>query len=76
MTARKRRESAQDIPIAVNAFDGNSLEDSRIVDTADLVAYTPGLNGQSYQGTDVVFAFRGFGTIVEVRETFGLQGGF
>ena len=62
VTAQKRAQSTQDIPIAVNAFDSDFLNKSGIVDTADLVAYTPGLNGQSYQDTESVFTVRGIGT--------------
>jgi iron complex outermembrane receptor protein len=62
VTAQKREQSTQDIPIAVNAFDSDFINKSGIVDTADLVAYTPGLNGQSYQDTESVFTVRGIGT--------------
>jgi iron complex outermembrane receptor protein len=62
VTAQKRSESVQDVPIAVSAFDNNFLEKSGIVDAGGLVAYTPGLNGQSYQETESVFTIRGIGT--------------
>lgn len=62
VTAQKRAESAQDIPLAISAFDENFLRDSGINDAAGLVSFTPGLNGQTYQDTESVFTVRGIGT--------------
>lgn len=62
VTAQKRAESAQDIPLSVSAFDENFLRDSGINDAAGLVSFTPGLNGQTYQDTESVFTVRGIGT--------------
>ena len=62
VTAQKRSESVQDIPIAVSAFDQGFMRKSGIENAADLVAYTPGLSGQSYQATESVFTVRGIGT--------------
>ena len=62
VTAQKRSESVQDIPIAVSAFDQSFMRKSGIENAADLVAYTPGLSGQSYQATESVFTVRGIGT--------------
>jgi iron complex outermembrane receptor protein len=62
VTAQKRSESVQDIPIAVSAFDPSFMKKSGIENAADLVAYTPGLSGQSYQATESVFTVRGIGT--------------
>jgi iron complex outermembrane recepter protein len=62
VTAQKRAESIQDIPIAVSAFDQSFIQKSGIESAADLVAYTPGLSGQSYQATETVLTIRGIGT--------------
>ena len=62
VTAQKRAESVQDVPLAISAFDETFLRESGVVDAAGLVAYTPGLNGQSYQDTESVFTIRGIGT--------------
>jgi len=62
VTAQKRSESVQDIPIAVSAFDNTFVRKSGIESAADLVAYTPGLSGQSYQATETVLTVRGIGT--------------
>jgi outer membrane receptor protein involved in Fe transport len=42
VTARKREENKQDIPIAVTAFSAAALEDRLIQNTTDLAAFTPG----------------------------------
>jgi outer membrane receptor protein involved in Fe transport len=42
VTARKREESKQDVPISVTAFTAQALEDRQITSTADLAAFTPG----------------------------------
>ncbi|WP_286829369.1 MULTISPECIES: TonB-dependent receptor [Kordiimonas] len=43
VTAQKREQSAQDVPIALNAFSGNFLETVAAEDLRDITAYTPGL---------------------------------
>jgi len=43
VTARKRSENLQDVPIAITAFGGPTIEKARIADMADIAALTPGL---------------------------------
>lgn len=43
VTARKRSESLQDVPIAVTAFTGDSLEDKGLINIAQVADWTPGL---------------------------------
>lgn len=43
VTAQKREQSAQDVPITLNAFSGNFLETIAAEDLRDITAYTPGL---------------------------------
>ncbi|WCL54607.1 TonB-dependent receptor [Gimibacter soli] len=43
ITAQKREQSAQDVPISLNAFSGEFLDIVAAEDMRDLVAYTPGL---------------------------------
>ncbi len=43
VTARKREESLQEIPMSITAFDAAALERNRINDISDLAKYTPGL---------------------------------
>jgi iron complex outermembrane receptor protein len=62
VTAQKRTESVQDIPIAVSAFDENFLKESNVVGVGNLVGYTSGLNGTAQQDAESVFTIRGIGT--------------
>lgn len=41
VTASRREESLQDVPIAVSAYDGESLQDSQIDSLTDLASTTP-----------------------------------
>ena len=43
VTARKREESLQEIPLTVTAFDSAAIERNRIQDIIDVAKYTPGL---------------------------------
>lgn len=43
VTARKRQESLQDVPIAVTAFSEDVIETARIEQFADFVSLTPGV---------------------------------
>ncbi|MEH3106873.1 MAG: TonB-dependent receptor [Sphingomonas fennica] len=44
ITARRREESAQTVPIAVTAFNDTMIREKSIVSTQDLTQVTPGLN--------------------------------
>ena len=43
VTARKREESLQEIPLSITVFDGEALERNRIENIIDVAKYTPGL---------------------------------
>ena len=62
MTATKRAESVQDVPLAVTAFDAQFLKDSNIVGVDKLIGFTPGLNGTVGQDAESVITIRGIGT--------------
>ncbi|RLQ22393.1 TonB-dependent receptor [Seongchinamella sediminis] len=67
VTAQKRSESLQDVPITLTAFAGDSLQDFGITDTQALQIVTPGLvvnntstSAQIYlRGVGTRFAFSG-----------------
>ncbi len=44
VTARKRNESLQDIPLAITAFSARDIQDAGIVDLGDLAAQTAGMS--------------------------------
>ena len=62
VTAQKRSESLQDVPIAVSAFTGDNLEDLGIKNATDLVVFTPGLSARSQSGSNTSYFLRGVGT--------------
>lgn len=48
VTARKREESLQDVPISVQAISGDVIESQGLVDFQSIAPYTPNFNyGQS-----------------------------
>ena len=60
VTAQKKSENLQDVPIAVSAISGQSLEDRQINDVLDMQSLAPGLQVSTMQGTARVFV-RGIG---------------
>jgi iron complex outermembrane recepter protein len=62
VTAQRREESSQKVPITVNAFSGQELQRLTIVDQQGLQFSTPGLTFPQDQGTISPF-IRGRGTI-------------
>ena len=43
MTAQKRAESVQDVPIAISAFGGEQIQELAIGDLRELIEYIPGV---------------------------------
>lgn len=62
VTATKRPESAQDIPLSINAFGSEFLKESNIVGVDKLIGFTPGLGGTVGQDAESVITIRGIGT--------------
>ena len=61
VTAQKREENSQDVPIAISAFSAEKLEAFGIEKTEDLGRITPGLTFTSTAGYTVIY-LRGVGT--------------
>ena len=61
VTATKRAESVQDIPLSVNAFTGAQLEEAGVKDIRDIAAQTPGLSIKSRGETEGSVFIRGIG---------------
>ncbi|MAT49932.1 MAG: hypothetical protein CMK32_01950 [Porticoccaceae bacterium] len=60
VTARRRQESAQDIPVAVNAFDPNAIYRQNIGEIKDLTQNVPGINFTASGGANnTVYSIRG-----------------
>lgn len=61
VTAQKREENLQEVPITINAFSGEKLDAFGVEATADLQKITPGLTFTYAYGYSVIF-IRGVGT--------------
>ncbi len=62
VTAQKRAESLQDVPLAVTAFTGESMKTLGVTNASDLVDFTPGLAAGTQQGSNRNYFLRGVGT--------------
>jgi iron complex outermembrane receptor protein len=62
VTAERRAESLQDVPVAVTAFNADQLERAGVVSTENLSQVTPGLRVTNTTGSATVF-LRGVGSI-------------
>lgn len=47
VTATKRSESVMDVPLAITAISGDMISRTNLDDVKDLIAYTPGVTGNS-----------------------------
>ncbi len=77
VTARKRTESLQDIPLAITAFTSAQLDAQGLTNLVDIAKFSPGLNfeEQGVQEPGRVYTavrFRGLGS--EIKEPFGQTG--
>ncbi|PZN32976.1 MAG: TonB-dependent receptor, partial [Proteobacteria bacterium] len=64
VTAQKREQNLQDVPIAVTAVSGELLQDTGVRDIKDLTILTPGLIVTSTQNETITTArIRGIGTV-------------
>ncbi len=70
VTARKRAESARDIPIAVTALTARFLEDSRINQMADIYQYIPNVDYDDQQADSLTgsISIRGVVRNTDVEE--------
>ncbi len=63
VTAQKREEDVQDVPISISAFNAETLEDAGIKDIRDLKFIAPGLSfATAPQTTNTRVSIRGIGT--------------
>jgi len=71
VTAQKREQNLQDVPIAVSAFTGEMLAQSGVKDVFDLQANAPSLIvGSSQNSTSTTFGIRG---VFTSSQNFGLD---
>jgi outer membrane receptor protein involved in Fe transport len=64
VTAQKREQNVQDVPISVQALGGQQLKDAGVTDIKNLTVLTPGLTVTSTTSENVTTArIRGIGTV-------------
>jgi iron complex outermembrane receptor protein len=62
VTAQRRAERLQDVPAAITALSGDSLNQMRLQGNADLAAYVPSLSFDVLGPGETTLAIRGLGT--------------
>jgi iron complex outermembrane receptor protein len=62
VTAQKRSESVQDVPIAINALTGNMMGKLGVSDTDDIEGLYPNLSTHNASSANTGFTIRGVGT--------------
>ena len=62
VTAQKRAESIQDVPLAISAFSGEFVRDVNLDDVKDLVNFTPGVTGNTFDSFIDFINVRGIST--------------
>lgn len=63
VTAQKRAENLQDVPIAINAYGAEAIKDQGIASIADLATLAPGIKFAEFSSSANV-AVRGVGTTI------------
>ncbi|HET6471693.1 MAG TPA: TonB-dependent receptor [Pseudomonadales bacterium] len=69
VTAQRRAESIQEVPLAVSAFTGTFVQQTNLDDIKDLVKFTPGVTGDSHDSFIDTLSVRGI-----VTNDFGVGG--
>ena len=62
VTATKRSESVQDVPLAITALSGEFMNKVNLTDVKDLVSFTPGVSGNSKDSFLDTISVRGIRT--------------
>lgn len=61
VTAQKREQGLQDVPISMEVVSGETLADFNVSDFAAMASYVPNVSVQTTAGNDVIY-IRGFGS--------------
>ena len=69
VTAQRVEESAQTVPIALNAFDEMGLEDRQIIGIGDLSLFVPNLSYNTNNVGDTHVTIRGVGSLVSRQDS-------
>ena len=71
VTAQKREQNQQDVPVALDAFTGEMLQQSSIKTMADLAGMTPALD--AWQSQNAGFSSWGIRSLNTSSQNFGLE---
>ena len=63
VTAQKREQSLNEVPISISAFDQDKLNDANLTDVSAAIKYTPGVTGAGAGVASTTWRVRGIGTI-------------
>jgi len=63
ITAQKREQSLQDVPVTVSAFSGDFVEESGVRDIRDIAGLTPNMSIKSRGETESTVFMRGIGSL-------------
>ncbi|MCI4643542.1 MAG: TonB-dependent receptor [Hyphomonadaceae bacterium] len=62
VTAQRKEETLQDVPVTVTAFGADAVREARILGVGDVVVRTPGLNFDAFPSGQPRLAVRGIGS--------------
>ena len=62
VTAQRRAQSLQDVPVTVTAFGAEQVEEARIREVQDVATLTPGLQFDAFPSSQPRIAIRGIGS--------------
>jgi iron complex outermembrane receptor protein len=62
VTAQKREESIQNVPLAISAYSGDFVRETNLDDIKDLVKFAPGVSGNSFDSFIDFINIRGIRT--------------
>lgn len=74
VTAQRREQSLQDVPVAVSAFSAEQLKNYSIETIQDLALRTPGLTVGAVDPVQNNFSLRGIGTAAGISQNAGGDG--
>lgn len=73
VTARRREERLQDVPVSMTVMSQDQMHNRNIVNAGDIATYTPSLHASSRFGSDsTTFAIRGFSQELRTTSSVGV----
>src|SRR5690625_3181191 len=73
VTARRREERLQDVPVSMTVFTDATIRDQNIFSASDIATYTPSLHANPRFGSEnTTFAIRGFSQELRTTSSVGV----